>query len=515
MRITETTIQSNAPAGIRVFVLLTLLTILLSWVTKGRGQAPPSSQAPQAGQPSGPTPVAAARTAADEGTADHKPTTVTANNLIPEADLYFEKYVEQGNLGKFVHVRQPASIDMQGLAQMDPGAIYSTAVFDLEASPVTITLPDSGERLMSMEVVSEDHFTPGVVYAPGRYSYTKENVGTRYAFMIVGTLANPQDPSDVKDANVLQDAIQVEQTGIGKAASREEEIRQERTDKRARLWPERTSGIVRLVDKYTARGLLEGIQSMKGQNGPQLVLGGMRSGNGTTFGVGYRRVDLWGEKLAFRTTARGTARQAYMFDVDVDFSRLANQRRGELRLYAKYENSPQMDYYGPGQDSRKEDRTSYRLEDTSIDLRGRYRVWKGLWLGFTGGFYAPNTGPGQREGYPSTEEKFTPAQTPGIDRQGNFLRAGYTIQYDYRDLPTGPRSGGNYYLNFRRYWDQSLGQHTFNSWDTAVEQYFPYWNKTRVVALRLAMVATQAKGRADRPILLGAHAWRKRPAPRV
>ena len=66
------------------------------------------------------------------------------------------------------------------------------------------------------------------------------------------------------------------------------------------------------------------------------------------------------------------------------------------------------------------------------------------------------------------------------------------MQYDYRDLPTGPRAGGNYYLHFRRYWDQDLGRHTFNSWDTAVEQYFPYWNKTRVVALRLAMVATQA-----------------------
>ena len=86
----------------------------------------------------------------------------------------------------------------------------------------------------------------------------------------------------------------------------------------------------------------------------------------------------------------------------------------------------------------------------------------------------------------------TPDQTPGIDQQPNFLRAGYTVQYDYRDLPTGPRAGGNYYLHFRRYWDQDLGRHTFNSWDTAVEQYFPYWNKTRVVALRLAMVATQA-----------------------
>ena len=39
------------------------------------------------------------------------------------------------------------------------------------------------------------------------------------------------------------------------ATSREEEIRQQRTDKRARLWPERTSGIVNLFDKYTETGL--------------------------------------------------------------------------------------------------------------------------------------------------------------------------------------------------------------------------------------------------------------------
>ncbi len=276
------------------------------------------------------------------------------------------------------------------------------------------------------------------------------------------------------------------------ATSREEEIRQARTDKRARLWPERTSGIVKLIDKYTDSGLLEGARLKRGNNGIQFMLGGMRSGHGTSAGIGYRRVDLWNEKLAFRATARGTLQEAYMFDLEMDLSRLTNQRRSELRFYAKYENSPQMDYYGPGQDSRKEDRTSYRLEDTSIDFRGRYRVWKGLWLGFTGGFYAPNTGPGKRDGFPSTEEKFTPDQTPGIDHQPNFLRAGFTVQYDYRDLPTGPRSGGNYYVHLRRYWDQDLGRHTFNSWDSAVEQYFPYWNRTRVVALRLAMVATQA-----------------------
>jgi outer membrane protein assembly factor BamA len=66
------------------------------------------------------------------------------------------------------------------------------------------------------------------------------------------------------------------------------------------------------------------------------------------------------------------------------------------------------------------------------------------------------------------------------------------VQYDYRDLETGPREGGNYYMHFTRYWDQDLGQHTFNHWDAAVEQYFPYWNKTHVVAVRLALMATQA-----------------------
>src|SRR5678815_3970952 len=81
------------------------------------------------------------------------------------------------------------------------------------------------------------------------------------------------------------------------ATSREEEIRQQRTDKRARLWPERTSGIVKLFDKYTETGLVEGARSKKGKNGTQFLLGGMRSGQGTTFGVGYRRVDLWDEKV--------------------------------------------------------------------------------------------------------------------------------------------------------------------------------------------------------------------------
>jgi len=68
---------------------------------------------------------------------------------------------------------------------------------------------------MSMQVVSQDHFAIDVVYAPGRFSYSKETVGTRYVFLIIRTLANPEDSDDVKAANAPQDAVAVEQRHIG------------------------------------------------------------------------------------------------------------------------------------------------------------------------------------------------------------------------------------------------------------------------------------------------------------
>jgi hypothetical protein len=44
---------------------------------------------------------------------------------------------------------------------------------------------------MSLEVISEEHYAPMVVYAPTTITLNKENVGTRYAMAAVRTLANP------------------------------------------------------------------------------------------------------------------------------------------------------------------------------------------------------------------------------------------------------------------------------------------------------------------------------------
>jgi hypothetical protein len=106
---------------------------------------------------------------------------VTADNFNrAETDLYFASAVEQaGGIGKFLHRRDVMPVDNQVVVRANRDTLYSSAVFDLDAGPVTITLPDPGSRFMSMMVIDEDQYAAGVVYGKGRYTYTKDRLGTR------------------------------------------------------------------------------------------------------------------------------------------------------------------------------------------------------------------------------------------------------------------------------------------------------------------------------------------------
>lgn len=142
---------------------------------------------------------------------------VTVDNFNrAESDLYFGGVLkEAGALGTFHHSREPANIDHQTVIRLNRDTLYSSALFDLDAGPVTVTLPDAGERFMSMQVISEDHYVPEVNYGAGGYTLDKEKVGTRYVVVAIRTLVDPADPEDVKEVHALQDAIKVEQASAG------------------------------------------------------------------------------------------------------------------------------------------------------------------------------------------------------------------------------------------------------------------------------------------------------------
>lgn len=118
---------------------------------------------------------------------------------------------KEGAFGQLRHRREPAAIDRQDVVRMNRDTLYSMGVFDLAAGPITVTLPDPGKRFQSLQVLSQDQYTTEVVYAPGRHTYTQKQVGTRYVYLIIRTLVDASHPADVKQANPLQDALQVQQ----------------------------------------------------------------------------------------------------------------------------------------------------------------------------------------------------------------------------------------------------------------------------------------------------------------
>ena len=118
-------------------------------------------------------------------------TPVGVDNFVrAESDLYMGKMVVDGGVGKFIHSRAPVAIDAQNVIRMNRDTLYSEAVFDLDAGPVTITLPEAGARFMSMQIVDEDHYVPAVYYGAGSHTLSKAEIGTRYVFVAIRTLVD-------------------------------------------------------------------------------------------------------------------------------------------------------------------------------------------------------------------------------------------------------------------------------------------------------------------------------------
>ncbi|HTY35209.1 DUF1254 domain-containing protein [Mycobacterium sp.] len=141
---------------------------------------------------------------------------MSADNFIrAETDLYFGNVVKGGGLGRFIHFRELTPLDQQLVVRSNRDTLYSAGVFDLDAGPATISLPDPGARFMSMQVITEDHYVPAVFYGQGEHTLTRDDIGTRYVMVAIRTLVDPNDADDLATVHALQDAIAVRQDDTG------------------------------------------------------------------------------------------------------------------------------------------------------------------------------------------------------------------------------------------------------------------------------------------------------------
>src|SRR5262245_3348707 len=282
-------------------------------------------------------------------------------------------------------------------------------------------------------------------------------------------------------------------------ASRAEEIEYARRQKQAMLWPEREDPLVARANGLLDRGLGGGLRSGAGNNGWQVVLTGTRANQGQTVGVGYRRSDLLHDTLTARGAVGGTLAGAFLVEGEAELNSLRRSADTFVTLYAKYERSPRMEFYGLGRDSSQEDRTRYLLNTLSGEVRAGYRFTRDCNIGVDLVGAGAHTGPTSGEDVPSIETIFDATTAPGLFDDTTFLGYGGFAGYDTRDVPRGPRRGGFYGINFNRYVDLSGGTYTNRQLELEGQHFLPYFNQTRVVGL-FARARFAYTGRDDRVV---------------
>lgn len=278
--------------------------------------------------------------------------------------------------------------------------------------------------------------------------------------------------------------------GLPAQTSRWDEIETERDQKSQHLSPEAPDGVERRLNWIKDTRFLDHFS--QGYGGLRVKVGGLVNGSGFAIGPEFSRQGLLGGRMNFRAAAQTSARGYQKLDTEISVPRFLNDRVS-LDFYAVRHNYPGLNYYGPGASSLKSGRSGFRLEDAAFDFNATVRVARNFAVGGGAGYLINNVGPGNDSRFVSSDQVY---RVPGMELQANFTRLSAFAQYDTRDYAPGPRRGGNYFVQFHQFGDRTLGLHDFNRLDLEAQQYVPFFNRRRVIALRARSVMSfQQDGR--------------------
>jgi outer membrane protein assembly factor BamA len=111
-------------------------------------------------------------------------------------------------------------------------------------------------------------------------------------------------------------------------------------------------------------------------------------------------------------------------------------------------------------------------------------------------------GRGRDERYPSVDDVFSEADAPGFTAQPSYLYNDVFATFDTRDEPGNARAGGYYGLLWRHYKDNDSSLYTFDRMDIELQQFLPIFDKKRVIAVRLRLLATRENEGHEVPFYL-------------
>ena len=137
-------------------------------------------------------------------------TPVTIENFVraETARMFAALQADAGGINQLGHTRAPTPVDHQTVIRMNRDTLYSAGVVDISEG-ATVTIPESGDRYVSVMVVNQDHYINRVFHEAGEHALTVDEFDTPWVVVAVRVLVDPTDADDVAAVNALQDQFDV------------------------------------------------------------------------------------------------------------------------------------------------------------------------------------------------------------------------------------------------------------------------------------------------------------------
>ena len=222
------------------------------------------------------------------------------------------------------------------------------------------------------------------------------------------------------------------------------------------------------------------------------MIGGVASGGGLGFGVGYDSPydTHWYQKADAMLTVRR------YWSLHGEFGRRSHTNRLQVAAFGTVRHMSRLDYFGIGPQSAFDDRSAFRMRETTFGTRGWFRANPAIRLGGSLAAYMPDLGRGASPSVRSIEEVFAPASVPGFDAEPTFgrLRGFVEFRHPTRGDPGTPDEAdsyhGAYQLAFEAVRDLESGRHDFHRWETEVQQRIPGFRPDQRLTLHGFLAST-------------------------
>ena len=233
------------------------------------------------------------------------------------------------------------------------------------------------------------------------------------------------------------------------------------------------------------------------------VVGGVASGGGLGFGVGYQSPEA--DKVYREGQAMYTLRRYWGLEGEV--GRRSESKLSQAGVFAMLRDMKRLDFYGIGPDSLEDNRSDFRLREWVLGTRGYYGPTKGFRLGGSASLYEPDLGPGFGSSVPSIERVFPVSEVPGGFDEVTYGRFRGIAELVHPvispDLVGEPaKYRGEYQVAGEANLSFDGERFTFYRWEAGVQQRIPGFKSENGQRLTLNGFISSASTDADIPFYM-------------